>query len=228
MAFCGQEGAMLRIPWNNLRTTQSNLLRSQHLKEGGCHPCDVPQFEPCTWRQSRGMAYTLSHWPLEFKDAMNVGIQDASRAMKTSAGHGQKFGLRSEGRRFACLAEKRFREERKRWVCSVEPRKLMIGGSFPAAWNMPIHTVNVNVGWCKPWMKRQITFCWLQVIGWASMSTWDFTRRLANVQPPTWVGYWRGERWMKKLAPMGFQIEQQICCRRLSDGSRCFDGAHET
>ena len=145
MAFCGQEGAMLRIPWNNLRTTQSNLLRSQHLKEGGCHPCDVPQFEPCTWRQSRGMAYTLSHWPLEFKDAMNVGIQDASWAMKTSAGHGQKFGLRSEGRRFACLAEKRFREERKRWVCSVEPRKLMIGGSFPAAWNMPIHTVNVNV-----------------------------------------------------------------------------------
>ena len=30
-----------------------------------------------------------------------------------SAGHGQKFGLRSGSRRFACLAEKRFREERK-------------------------------------------------------------------------------------------------------------------
>ena len=156
-----------------------------------------------------------TQWMLAFKNA--------SRAMKTSAGMDRNSDFEAKVDVLLAWLRKGFEKRESGEFAQWSQGSWWLEDRSRQLETCQFNTVNVNVGWCKPWMKRQITFCWLQVIGWASMSTWDFTRRLANVQPPTWVGYWRGERWMKKLAPMGFPDRTTICCRRLSDGSRCFE-----
>ena len=120
--------------------------------------------------------------------------------------------------------EKRERGEFAQW----SQGSLMIGGRFPAAWNMTIHTVNVNVGWCKPWMKRQITFRWLQVIGWACMSTW--------ISHGDWQRYSHRPGWHGATGVETGEWSWLTLNRGLWDGTtnllstairwyRCFDGA---